>query len=578
MRRLNFLLIILLPFFIVSLFINVSKTSSDELSDITKKIQDLTTALNESIKATTPLESQLNSLKKQVDGIKNRLSFIENDIVIKEKNINEGYKNLAKQELILNQAIRDFYIKSYYNSPIWIFFSGSSVTDITQVLAYQKAATNQDKAIITNIALSIQDLETKKKNLENEKKQLSSLKLSLDEQSTKLDEVVSGAKKYQAGLSSKIAELSAKQQQILGQRLASLNIPLFAYNTQGGCSSDLTNGKDPGFSGRFGFFTYGVPNRVGLNQYGAWGRAKAGQDYNQILQAYYSFDSISNANQSIQIRVDGYSTYSIEEYVKRIYEVPDSWTDNNLAALKAQAIAARSYALAYTNNGLNSICATDQCQVFKADPKGGNWDSAVNQTAGQVMIQGGNPIKAWFSSTHGGYIHSSGDIGWSSTSWTKNTQDGSANIGSFGDLKSNAYDKDSPWFYCDWGARSQYGGTAWLKSNEIADITNVLLLVQKDGGTKEHLYQTDKPNPAGTDTWDENRVRQELTGRGSTPFNSVSSLSVNADFSSGKTGSVTISGDGGTVTFSGSDFKNYFNIRAPANIQIVGPLYNVEQK
>ncbi len=578
MRRLNFLLIILLPFFIVSLFINVSKTSSDELSDITKKIQDLTTALNESIKATTPLESQLNSLKKQVDGIKNRLSFIENDIVIKEKNINEGYKNLAKQELILNQAIRDFYIKSYYNSPIWIFFSGSSVTDITQVLAYQKAATNQDKAIITNIALSIQDLETKKKNLENEKKQLSSLKLSLDEQSTKLDEVVSGAKKYQAGLSSKIAELSAKQQQILGQRLASLNIPLFAYNTQGGCSSDLTNGKDPGFSGRFGFFTYGVPNRVGLNQYGAWGRAKAGQDYNQILQAYYSFDSISNANQSIQIRVDGYSTYSIEEYVKRIYEVPDSWTDNNLAALKAQAIAARSYALAYTNNGLNSICATDQCQVFKADPKGGNWDSAVNQTAGQVMIQGGNPIKAWFSSTHGGYIHSSGDIGWSSTSWTKNTQDGSANIGSFGDLKSNAYDKDSPWFYCDWGARSQYGGTAWLKSNEIADITNVLLLVQKDGGTKEHLYQTDKPNPAGTDTWDENRVRQELTGRGSTPFSNVSSLSVNADFSSGKTGSVTISGDGGTVTFSGSDFKNYFNIRAPANIQIVGPLYNVEQK
>ncbi len=578
MQRLIFLLIILVPFLIVSLFINVSKTSSDELSDITKQIQDLTTALNESIKATTPLESQLNNLKKQVDAIKNRLSFIENDIVIKEKNINEGYKNLAKQELILNQTIRDFYIKSYYNSPIWIFFSGSSVTDITQILAYQKAATNQDKAVITNIALSIQDLETKKNNLESEKRQLSSLKTSLDEQSAKLDSVISGAKKYQAGLSSKIAELSAQQQQILGQRLASLNIPLFAYNTQGGCSSDLTNGKDPGFSSGFGFFTYGVPNRVGLNQYGAWGRAKAGQDYNQILQAYYSFDSISNANQSIQIKVDGYGTYSLEDYVKRIYEVPDSWTDNNLAALKAQAIAARSYALAYTNNGQNSICATDQCQVFKPDPKGGNWDSAVNQTSGQVMIQGGNPIKAWFSSTHGGYIHSSGDIGWSSTSWTKNAQDGSANIGSFSDLKNNAYDKGSPWFYCDWGSRSQYGGTAWLKSGEIADIANVILLVQKDGGTKEHLYQTDKPNPSGTDTWDESRVRQELTGRGGSPFSSVSSVSVNADFSSGKTGSVTISGDGGTVNFPGSDFKNYFNIRAPANIQIVGPLYNVEQR
>jgi peptidoglycan hydrolase-like amidase len=41
-------------------------------------------------------------------------------------------------------------------------------------------------------------------------------------------------------------------------------------------SSDI--GKDPGFGNKFGFFTYGVPNRVGLNQYGAWGRAKAGQD------------------------------------------------------------------------------------------------------------------------------------------------------------------------------------------------------------------------------------------------------------------------------------------------------------
>lgn len=578
MRRLIFLLIILAPFFFVSLFINVPKTSSDELSDITKQIQDLTNSLNESIKATTPLESQLNSLKKQVTGIKNRLSFIENDIVVKERNINEGYKNLAKQELILNRTIRDFYIKSYYNSPIWVFFSNSSVTDITQVLAYQKAATNQDKAIITNIALSIQDLETKKRSLENEKKQLSSLKLSLDEQSAKLDQVVSGAKKYQAGLSSKIAELSAKQQQILGQRLASLNIPLFAYNTQGGCSSDLTNGKDPGFSGGFGFFTYGVPNRVGLNQYGAWGRAKAGQDYSQILGAYYNYDSIETRDAQIHVTGNGIDwTGSLDDYVKRIYEVPDSWADNNLAALKAQAIAARSYALAYTNNGQGTICPTDQCQVFQINPKGGNWDSAVSQTSGQVMVQGGNPIKAWFSSTHGGYIHSSGDIGWSSTSWTKNAQDASANIGSFADLKNSAYDKDSPWFYCDWGSRSQYNKTAWLKSDEIADITNVLLLVQKDGGTKEHLYQTDKPNPAGTDTWDENRVKQELTGRGNTPFSSVSGLSVNADFSSGKTGSVTISGDGGTVTFSGSDFKNYFNIRAPANIQIVGQLYNVER-
>ena len=565
MRRIIFFIILIL-LLTVSFFIKVPKSSSDELGDITKQIQDLTTALNQSVKATTPLESQLNSLKKQIDGIKNRLSYIENDIADKEKDIDEGYKNLVKQELILNRAIRDFYIKSYYNSPIWIFFSGTSVTDITQILAYQKAATNQDKAIITNIALSIQSLETKKGNLEGEKKQLSSLKSALDEQSAKLDEVVSGAKKYQAGLSSKIAELSAKQQQILGQRLASLNIPRSAGTSVRGCTDDRE--INPGFSPRIAFFTYGAPHRNGMNQYGAWGRAKEQQNEEQILQAYYPNMTVKkDYDQGIQISTTTGWSGSIEEYVKRIYEVPDSWTDNNSAVLKAQAVAARTYALNVTGNGARQICTSEQCQVFKPEPKGGNWEQAVNATAGWVLMDGGGPGFTQYASTHGGYI------------LNLNKFDGRiGNPSSFAELNERAYDKDSPWFYCDWGSRADYNKTAWLKSSEVADITNVLLLVQKDGGAKEHLYQTDKPNPAGTDTWDENRVKQELTGRGGKPFNSVSSLSVSADFSSGKTGSVTISGDGGSVSFSGSDFKNYFNIRAPANIQIVGPLFNIEQR
>ncbi len=570
-----FLLLLIPTILFLMLFSNVPKSSSDELDDITKQIQDLTNSLNQSVKATQPLESQLTSMQKQVTDIKNKLSFIEKDIVVKENNINKGYKDLEKQQEILNQTIRNFYIKSYYNSPFLIFFSSSSIANMAQITTYQKAATDQDKAIITNIALSIEDLQSKKKILEKEKTQLTLAKADLDTQSEKLDKIVTGAKSYQANLSSQISVLSSKQQSILSQRLGSLNIPLFAYNTQGGCSSDLTNGKSAGFSGGFGFFTYGVPNRVGLNQYGAWGRAKAGQDYAQILQAYYNYDSIEG--RSTTINVEGYGSYSLDDYVKRIYEVPDSWTDNNLAALKAQAIAARSYALAYTNNGSGTICTTQQCQVFKPEPKGGNWEQAVNDTAGLVMVQGGQPIKAWFSSTHGGYVHSSGDIGWNGTGWTKNAQDSSSSVNSFSDLKSNAYDKDSPWFYCDWGARSSYGGTAWLKSEEVADIANVLMLVQKDSGTKEHLYQTDKPNPAGTDTWDEGRVRQELQNRNVSPFSSVSNASVNADFSSGKTSGVTISGNAGTINFSGGDFKNYFNIRAPASIQIVGPLYNIER-
>ncbi len=561
MKKLLFLLffILFLTCFLLSTPYN---TFSDELDDINKQINDLTNALSQSVKATQPLEDQANAIKQ-------RIAIIEQDLIVKERSIESGYANLAKQQQILNATVRDFYIKSYYNSPLLILLSAGSASEFTQILGYQKANADRDKAIITNIAITIQDLQNRKKSLEAEK-------ISIATAKAKLDEIITGAKAYQATLSSQISQLSARQQQILAQRLGALNIPLFAYNTQGGCSSDI--GKDPGFGGGFGFFTYGVPNRVGLNQYGAWGRAKARQGYEQILRAYYNFDSIETRDAQIHVTGNGIDwTGSLDDYVKRIYEVPDSWTDNDLAALKAQAIAARSYALAYTNNGSGSICPTEQCQVFKTDPKGGNWEQAVNATSNQVMLQGGNPIKAWFSSTHGGYMFNSGEIGWSSTSWTKNAQDTSSSVGSFSDLKSNAYDKDSPWFYCDWGSRTSYNKTAWLKSDEVADIVNVILLMQKDSGVRDHLYQTDKSNPAGTDTWDSGRVKQELQSRGVTPYNNVSNISVSADFGSGRTTNVNVSGDGGSVGISASDFKNYFNLRAPANIQIVGPLYNVER-
>lgn len=556
-KIINFILIVF-SFFLFSSFV---KVYGDELDDINKQLQDLKTAYNQSKAATAPLESQLNNIKDRVD-------FIEGDLVRKKKEINNGYKNLEEKKTIFDKTVARNYIDSYSNNWLSYFLSSSQASEIIQNIAYQKAKADQDKVIITNIALSITDLEEKKKNLESEEIKLAATKITLDK-------IVTEAKTYQASLSNKIAVLSKRQQEILNQRLAGLNIPLYALSS-GGCSSDLTNGKDPGFGGGFGLYTYGVPNRVGLNQYGAWGRAKAGQGFDTILHAYYNFDSIEN--RSATINVDGYGSYSLDDYVKHVYEVPDSWTENDSAALKAQAIAVRSYAMAYTNNGQGSICTTEHCQVFKPEPKGGNWEQAVNATGGQVMVQGGQPIKAFFSSTHGGYVFATGDLqGWSGTSYTKRALDASSNVSSFDDLKNNAYDKDSPWFYCDWGGRSTYDGTAWLKGEEMADIINVLLLVQKDSGTREHLYQTDKPNPAGTDTWDAGRVKQELSSRGGSPFNNISSISVGVDFGSGQTNSLSVNGDGGSVSFGGSDFKTYFNLRAPANMQIVGPLYNVER-
>src|SRR5581483_2466620 len=542
-------------------------------------LKQLTSALDSSLNATRPLESQLNALQTEIKGIKDRLSAIEGDLVIKRQNIDKGYKDLTAKTEILNTAIQDIYKKQSGVSPLTMFISSKNVEDFLRSLSFQQAIISHDREIVVNFALLLTDLETQKKSLESEEAQLTSLKANLDDQSSKLDKIVSGAKAYQANLSSQIAQLSAIQQQVLGQRLSDLGISLYA-SMAGGCSSDI--GKLAPFSNGFGAFTYGVPNRVGLNQYGAKGRAEAGQKYPDILNAYYAnfqMGNLGNPNITVSGNNDyGESvnqTWDLETYLQHIYEVSASWPTE---ALRAQAIAARSYVLAYTNNGSSPICADQHCQEVKLTPHDSpcdGWCQAVKDTAGQVMVQGGSAIKAWFSSTHGGYVFSSGDIGWSSTSWTKEAQDASGPISSFSDLTNNAYDKGSPLFYCDWGSRSNYNNTAWLTNDEFADIINVLLLVQADSSTKEHLYQVDRANPAGTDTWDAGRVKQELQNRNITPFNSVSSISVSADFGGGRVNSVNVSGNR-TATFVGSDFKSYFNLRAPAKIQIVGPLYNIE--
>lgn len=564
-----FILCLALIFFGGFFFIAVPKTSSDELDNINKQINELTQALDMSIKATKPLESQLNSLRSQIDGIKKRVLVIEQDIEVKKKNINEGYKNLEKQEKILARTIRNFYIKSYYNSPLLTFLSAQSASEITQILAYQRAAADQDKAIITNIALTISDLETKKKNLESEQARLAVIKADLSEQSAKLDKIVSGAKAYQSSLSGQIAQLTAKQQEIIGARLSALGIPRSAATSAPACIDDRD--KDPGFSPRIAFFTYGVPNRTGLNQYGAKARADF-QGHEDILRAYYQ-DINFETRENINIKVQGYGEMPLETYLLGIYEMPEDWP---MEALKAQVVAARSYALAYTNNGAGEICTTQSCQVYKQPHKSGQWATAVSETSGKVMVNGGQVIKAWYSSTHGGYAFPTSELpGWSATAWTKRAIDTTTgNASGFGDLGANAYDRDSPWFYCDWGSRANYNKTAWLREGEIADIVNVILLARADSSTKDHFYQTDKPHPYGGEVWNEERVKSELRSRNITPYDSILDISISADFGSGKTTSV----NAGQQSFSGSEFKDWFNLRAPANIQIVGPLYNIERR
>jgi peptidoglycan hydrolase CwlO-like protein len=530
------------------------------------------------------LQSQLTSLANRINSFLDQLQKTAVDINLREE-------KMAYTKELFNQKARDQYTFLRLYDPISPFIFSDTASQAFQEISLRQKAADADRKSLDQYAQDLIKLKNDEDSLQKSKDALTSAQKQVSDKANFLAGEVAKANAY-------LATLSAKQQAFLAAKLASLNIPLYALSG-GGCSSDLTNGKNPGFGGGFGFFTFGVPNRVGLNQYGAKGRAEANQNYDTILHAYYNFDNYQNIDpNSITIKVNdsnGYAsgniiwTGNLDQYIRRIYEVPNDWPSESL---KAQVVAATSYVLAETDNGSKSICANTHCQVFQTGEKGGGWGQALtdieNENGGKIktMIKGGQTIIAWFSSTHGGYVHSSGgDVG--GAPWTKDAVDTpSGSVSGFSDLQSNAYDKDSPWFYCDWGGRKDYGNTAWLKPEELADIVNVVKLASVDSSVGCFVFQTDKapppPNPkegcSQTDNWSSDRIKQELRNRGVTPFNSVSSMSVDTDWGSGKVSTVRVSGDASDAAFPGNFFKDYFNQRAPSNIQIVGPLFNVEKR
>ncbi len=546
-----------------------------DIDQCAQKIAKCQEEWNQMEKAKAPHVTALRKMESDIASFQNRIKSIEANLIVKAREIASAETELAGVMKLATRRIAALYRRTQSYNPLLPFLTSVNVGSVLRAFTYQQVVINEDKKIIAQTAVSIKDLEARKSQLERERTTLSSLKADLDTRAASVRKLVGEASAYQTKLSGIIASLSAKQQSFLAAKLSGLNLPSSLGAGPLYCTDDRK--LNPGFSPAYAFFTFGIPHRVGMNQYGADGRAKAGQNYEQILMAYFANSSIETVDTGTRIKVQGYGEMSIEEYMLGIYEMPNSF---HIEALKAQAIAARSYALSYTGMGQKEICTTQACQVYKGGNKGGAWETAVKDTAGKVLKSGGSVVTAWFASTAGGYLFQNNDVwGGSHRSWTRRMRDTSGDVSSFDDLRSKSYDRESPCLYAAQGFRTEYGKSAWLKSEEVADIANVIELVKRDGGTREHLYQPDKPNPAGTDTWDRERVKSELRSRGGTPFSSVSGVSVaGVDFGLGRTTGITVSGDAGSVTFDGSEFKDFFNLRAPGNIQIVGPLYNIERK
>ena len=540
------------------------------ISDDINKLGEQIAQIDASIK---PLKNESVGLEQKITSARNQINLAEKQTQTLNQNLIDKEADLEIQKTLMGERIKQYYVNSKKYNPFIIFLTNTESSSMIRQFSWYQSIITQDKAMISKYGNEINTLNANKTELEKQKVKLAELKSSMESRFSFLSGEIKKAEIYKAKLNQELQNLEA-------QRINSLNLPKSAF---GGISCVDDRKVDPGFGTGFAFFTFGIPHHVGLNQYGALGRANAGQSAEDIIRAYYQNIEITSGKEGQSVKVNGKNEFgqqfnnesmNIEEYLKHIYEMPTSWPE---AALQAQAMAARSYALrVYSEKGWLAPSQADQ--VIKKELNNDRWISAVNATRGKVITSGGQPIKAWFASTAGGYTFTSGDVWGGDTSWTKRMRDTNGDINSFDDLFQKAYDRESPCFYSAQGYRKEYNKSAWLKPSEVADIVNVVLLYQKDSSTQNHLCYQDNSKGCN-DTWNPDRVKTELKNRGGNPFNSISSASVTDwNKSEGRTNTLSFSGDAGETSISGSTFKSFFNIRAPANISIVGQLFNIEKR
>ena len=502
-----------------------------QIAQIQREYDALAKAHGKNKEDLAALQKQLADLNKRITSISTQLKNLRAEIAQREEDL------AFVQEIFEEKASNHYKFLRLYD-PFLPFLSTSASEAFREITFRQKAA-DEDRKIMEGYAMDLIELKNDKAALEKSQASLAAVQKSVSEKEKFLSGEVAKVETYLVSLSSKQNELAALKAGGFQTTVGDIPPTLEPCSGKPGSS----NFCDPGFRPAFAAFSYGAPHRKGMSQYGAYGRAKAGKSAEEILNAYYGGIQLNKGySTSINITVSGYGTVDIETYVKRIYEMPSSWMANDSAALKAQAVAARSYALAYTNNGSKPICATESCQVYKPANKGGAWDAAVDATRGWVLVSGGAPFSAWYASTAGGYTFSYSSAGHSTPNlWdTPSGKDGWPN---------SAYEVvgASPWFYKGWyksrGGASCGRGNPWLNSEEMADILNAEAVLHGRASG-------DKSRVSPIDCWGGNPYSMgELRGIGG--YTSVSGVSIvygndgstiSVNFSTNKAGGVNLTG------------------------------------
>lgn len=550
-------------FSIISRLFSATPVYADEVEDLQKQIDELAHLKKLSEQATTPLQDKVVDLNQRIASARAGIIQAKNNSDRLAVEIRDREEKMIYQYQVLSKRVASQYKRLRTYSPLLMIFASDDAKELTKDLAYRNSARDQDNRLLEALAIEVNKLEADKTKLEFDQERLGKLQTELDEQVVYFQGEIGKAKDYQKSLTGKIAELSARQQEIINAKSGGFKVSGDSELADDFLAS-IKGFRESAPSGSFAIFSFGAyTHRKGMSQYGARGRASSGQSYTEILRAYYGKEPVDKDTNGT-IAVGGQGDLDFESYyLYGIAEMPSSWPAE---ALKAQAVAARTYAYRYKSEG-KSICTTEACQVFsrsKADNPPEAWKKAVDDTRGKVL----EDVVTYYASTHGGYTST---MGWDTT-------DGKGGS----NFMDKAWDKTgaSPWLYKAWwrAGYSSSGDTCgrsnpWLNAEEMADIVNAYLVLSK--GSSDEVSRVSPPT---TSCWGGNPYNLSELREVAKKYGGISSASgVSVVQGDGNTISVEING----VKMSGLEFKKAFNLRAPGNLRIPQngfAFFNIEKK
>ena len=581
---------------------------SDEIDQLVDEIQQKEEEIDEKESLLSDVESKIASiansnysLSQKINMINSEISDLEDIISEKEQEIDDKLeqidikqKDLSSKKVLLDDISSELYMESRYGFSHFLISNGNwdafveNIFVKKNVISFLKDEIEKINSEFTNLAESKAELAKEKEDLDTEREELDESYQLLADEKAKLQRELNSKYATKNSLSSEIEDLNDKVSQLQQALIAARSAGLVSTGGTTGTEDGTAISQAP--SGYFGVFSIGAyTHRNGMSQWGARARADAGQSYTQILNAYYPGKSLRTGTVVVNgkseaitddISVEGYGTLDFEAYyLMGIKEIPETW---DMDVLKAQAIAARTFAVRHTTNGRTSICTTQSCQVFSTPLKTAAWKTAVEQTAGVILTNSdGTPALTQYAAVHGAWVNG---VGWDTVS------------GGGSNWFVDAWEKKSgvTWFYKSWyrygtsSSGTNCGHSPWFSPTEMVDLINSYKI--KNGIGVKGSPDLSRLLPADyglcPDRLDYGRTDKDPYTSGElksfliSPVQSI--YSVSTSLSNGLTNSVTFYTNAGNISMTGLQFKNIYNQIAPGHMRIQQQsfyaFFNIEKK